>query len=134
MAQRLIDWGLPASFAGTQEANVAQIVSYETMVILKPSLAKEDTDRLIDKYAEVIKTQGGTVTKIDRMGKRKIAYDMKKQPEGFYCTLQFDSFGPVVAELERQLRISEDILKFMTLKQEPVSAVPVTKPAPATAE
>lgn len=109
-------------------------ISYETMVILKPSLAKEDTDRLIDKYGEVVKTQGGTVTKIDRLGKRKIAYDMKKQPEGFYCTLQFDAPSQVVAELERQLRISDDILKFMTLKQEPVSVVPVKKPAPAAAE
>ena len=105
---------------GIQEGIVAVIQqAYETMVILKPSLTKEEADKLVDKYAEVVKTEGGEVGKIDRMGKRKIAYEMKKQAEGTYALIEFRSPGPAVAELERQLRLSDDVLKFQTLRQEP---------------
>jgi small subunit ribosomal protein S6 len=100
---------------------VAAIVqqAYETMVILKPSLTKEEADKLVDKYAEVVKTEGGEVGKIDRMGKRKIAYEMKKQQEGTYALIEFRSPGKAVAELERQMRLSDDVLKFQTLRIEP---------------
>ena len=103
-----------------QEGIVAAIQqAYETMVILKPSLTKEEADKLVDKYAEVVKTEGGEVGKIDRMGKRKIAYEMKKQQEGTYALIEFRSPGTAVAELERQMRLSDDVLKFQTLRVEP---------------
>lgn len=98
---------------------MAKTQAYETMVILGPNLTKEEADKLVDKYADVIKAQGGEVSKIDRMGKRKIAYEMKKQAEGTYALIVFTSPGPAVAELERQMRLSDDVLKFQTLRQEP---------------
>ena len=98
---------------------MAKIQAYETMVILSPGLTKEEADKLVDKYADVIKAQQGEVTKIDRMGKRKIAYEMKKQQEGTYALIVFNAQGPCVAELERQLRLSDEVLKFQTLRQEP---------------
>lgn len=101
------------------------IHAYEIMLILKPSLAKEESDKIIDRYAEVVKTLQGEVQKIDRMGKRKIAFDMKKNPEGYYATINFTSPGTVIAEIERQMRISDDILKFQTLRNDPVKALPV---------
>lgn len=98
---------------------MAKLQAYETMVILSPGLTKEEADKLVDKYAEVIKAQGGEVSKIDRMGKRKIAYEMKKQAEGTYALLVYSAPGQAIAELERQLRLSDDVLKFQTLRQEP---------------
>src|SRR5262249_17461796 len=113
---------------------VAKIQAYESMVILSPGLTKEEADKLVDKYADVIKSQGGEVTKIDRMGKRKIAYEMKKQAEGTYALLVFNSPGSAVAELERQLRIGDEVLKFQTIRQEPeYRPVPKKRSAPAGA-
>ena len=113
---------------------MAKIQAYESMVILGPGLTKEEADKLIDKYADVIKAQGGEVSKIDRMGKRKIAYEMKKQAEGTYALIVFTGNGDAVAELERQMRLNDDVLKFQTLRQEPeYRPVPKKRPAPAGA-
>lgn len=98
---------------------MAKHQAYETMVILSPGLTKEEADKLVDKYADVVKAQGGEVVKIERMGKRKLAYPMKKQAEGTYALIVFNAPGAVVAELERQLRLNDDVLKFQTLRQEP---------------
>lgn len=104
---------------------MAKLIAYETMVILNPGLTKEEADKLVDRYAEVIKTQGGEVTKIDRMGKRKIAYPMQKHQEGTYALLVFSAPGTAVAELERQLRLADEVVKFQTLR-----IVPEYKPIP----
>lgn len=104
---------------------MGKLITYETMVILSPGLTKEEADKLVDKYADVIKAQQGEVTKIDRMGKRKIAYEMKKQQEGTYALLVFNAPGGAVAELERQLRLADEVLKFQTLR-----FVPEYKPIP----
>ena len=95
---------------------MAKIQAYETMVILSPGLTKEEADKLVDKYADVIKAQQGEVTKIDRMGKRKIAYEMRKHPEGTYALLVFSAPPTAIAELERQLRLADEVLKFQTLR------------------
>jgi len=104
---------------------VAKMIAYETMVILNPGLTKEEADKLVDRYAEVIKAQGGDVTKVDRMGKRKIAYLMRKHPEGTYALLVFNAPGTAIAELERQLRLADEVIKFQTLR-----IVPEYKPLP----
>lgn len=103
--------------------------AYECMLILKPAMSKEDSDKLADRFAEVIKTNGGEVQKIDRMGKRKIAFDMKKNPEGYYFTLNFTAPGSSIAELERQMRITDDVLKFQTLRMDPTKMIPVKQTA-----
>ena len=110
-----------------------KLSGYETMVILSPGLTKEEADKLVDKYADVIKAQGGEVTKVDRMGKRKIAYEMKKQQEGTYALLVFTGPGSIVAELERQMRLNDEVLKFQSLRQT-LEYKPIPKkqrPAPA---
>jgi len=104
---------------------VAKLNAYETMVILNPGLTKEEADKLVDKYAEVVKTQGGEVTKVDRMGKRKLAYEMQKHQEGTYALLVFNAPGNVVAELERQLRLADEVVKFQSLR-----VVPEYRPIP----
>ena len=110
---------------------MATLTAYETMVILKPTLSKEETDKVIDRFQDLIKAEGGEVTKTDRMGKRRIAFEMKKNIEGFYCLYEFKSPRHVVAELERQMRITDDVLKFQSLRQDPIQPMPLKKPAPA---
>ena len=113
---------------------MAKTQAYETMVILSPGLTKEEADKLVDKYAEVIKTEGGEVSKIDRMGKRKIAYEMNKQSEGTYALIVFTAPGGAIAELERQMRLADDVLKFQTLRQQPeYRPVPKKRSVPAGA-
>ncbi len=113
---------------------MAVIHPYESMLILKPMLAKEDTDKLVDKYCDLIRAQGGEVIKVDRLGRRKMTYEMKKNPEGFYVLIEFKAPGNLVAELERQLRLNDDLLKFQTLRMDPVKPMPGKKPAaPAAA-
>ena len=112
---------------------MAKLTSYETMVILKPTLSKEETDKIIDRFQDLIKAQGGQVSKVDRMGKRRIAYEMKKNIEGFYGLYEFQAGPDVVAELERQLRLTDEVLKFQSLKQDPLALLPAKKPAPAPA-
>ena len=104
---------------------MSKLIAYEAMVIIDPGLTKEESDKLVDRYAEVVKTQGGEVSKIDRMGKRKMAYPMRKHAEGTYALLAFNAPGPAVAELERQMRLSDEVLKFQTLK-----VVPEYRPVP----
>jgi small subunit ribosomal protein S6 len=101
------------------------MIAYETMVILNPGLTKEEADKLVDRYAEVIKTQGGDVTKVDRMGKRKMAYEMQKHQEGTYALLVFSAPGTAVAELERQMRLADEVIKFQTLR-----VIPEYRPVP----
>ena len=113
---------------------MATQAAYECMLILKPSLSKEESDKLADRFADVVKTNGGEVQKIDRMGKRKIAFDMKKNPEGYYFTLNFTALGASIAELERQMRLTDDVLlKFQTLRMDPIKVIP-GKPKPASIE
>ncbi|MGH7441234.1 MAG: 30S ribosomal protein S6 [bacterium] len=101
------------------------MIPYESMVIIEPGLTKEDADKLVDRYAEVIKTEGGEVTKIDRMGKRKLSYPMRKHAEGTYALLVYNAPPTAVAELERQMRLADEVLKFQSLK-----IVPEYKPVP----
>ena len=83
---------------------MALIHPYESMAILDPGLTKEEADKLVDRYVEVVKAGGGEVSKVERMGKRKLAYPMRKHSEGSYVLMVFNSPSAVVFELERQLR------------------------------
>ncbi len=104
---------------------MALIHPYESMVILDPGLTKEEADKLVDRYLEVVKAGGGEVSKVERMGKRKLAYPMRKHSEGAYVLMVFNSPSAVVFELERQMRLADEVLKFQTLR-----VVPEYKPVP----
>ena len=114
--------GSSAAFTGArknQEGFVAALNPYESMVILDPGLTKEEADKQVDRYVEVVKAQGGEVTKVDRMGKRKLAYAMRKHAEGTYALIVFNAPPAAVFELERQLRLADEVLKFQTLRVRP---------------
>jgi small subunit ribosomal protein S6 len=104
--------------------------NYECMFIIQPNLSKDDTDKLIEKFQALLVSLGAEMARTDKMGKRKLAYEVRGQQEGFYCLFQFKAEGSAMAELERQLRLSDPVIKFLIFKTDPMAAVvPLGKPA-----
>ncbi|MDO8721115.1 MAG: 30S ribosomal protein S6 [Syntrophales bacterium] len=101
---------------------------YETIFITYPELPEEEINGLIERYDAVIKGGSGTVIKVEKWGKRKLAYEINKQPRGYYVLIDFAGGTAVVTELERNLRIGDKILKYMTIKtQERVNLQDIEK-------
>jgi small subunit ribosomal protein S6 len=92
------------------------MTEYETTMVLRPDLGGDAVETTLDRVREVLKTGGGKLLAINHWGKKKLAYDVKKQPRGIYVHTQFLGKGGLVAELERNLRISDNVLRFMTIQ------------------
>ena len=89
---------------------------YEELFILRPDLTDEEMDPFAEQLQQVITGAGGTVDKLEKWGKRKLAYRIGKREEGFYILIQFTSGPSVVKELERRLRVSDLVLKYLTVR------------------
>jgi small subunit ribosomal protein S6 len=89
---------------------------YEELFILRPNATDEEIDPLVDQLSQVVTSRGGTVDKKDKWGVRKLAYRLEKNSEGFYILLQFSATPDTVRELERRLRVSDLVLKFLTVR------------------
>jgi small subunit ribosomal protein S6 len=89
---------------------------YEELFIVRPDLPEEETDQLIERLTTLIAGQGGNVDKVDKWGVRKLAYRVQKRTEGFYVLLQFTAKPETVKELERQLRVQDQVMKFITVR------------------
>jgi small subunit ribosomal protein S6 len=89
---------------------------YELLFVLKPTLTDEETKAQIAKIQDSITAQDATIVATDDMGMRKLAYPVEKNERGYYTVTYFQAPGVAIAEIERQLRINEEILKFMTVK------------------
>ena len=94
---------------------------YETLVILDPRLNEEEVAALLTKVQETLKTLGGEIGKAESWGKRRLAYDMRKQREGTYAVLESKAEPVVIKEFERQLKLNEQVLRYFTTR------VPVPK-------
>lgn len=90
---------------------------YESVVIINPTVEEEGVKALISKFSDLINTDG-KVEKVDELGKRKLAYDVKKFDEGFYAVFYFEANPDLITELERNYRITDEIIKFMTVRQD----------------
>lgn len=90
---------------------------YESVVIVNPNLEEESIKNLIKKFSDLINTDG-TVTSVEEMGKRKLAYEIKKLKEGFYIVIKFEAKPELISELERNYRITDEVMKFMVIKEE----------------
>jgi len=88
---------------------------YEIMFIVKP-LEEEATNAVITKFENLINNNGGQVDTIDRWGKKRLAYIVKDFAEGFYVLVNFTSVPATILELDRIMKITEDILKFMIIR------------------
>jgi ribosomal protein S6 len=111
---------------------------YETMYILRPDIPEEEVETHVAKYRDIVIEAGGQVLDTQMRGKRRLAYPIAKHREGIYVQLNHDGDGQQVAPLERAMRISEDVIRYLTVKQDgPMPAprsVPVSNSEPAAAE
>ena len=89
---------------------------YELLFVLKPTLTDEETKTQITKIQESIAAQEANIVATDDMGMRKLAYPVEKNERGYYTVVYFQAPGTAIAEIERLLRINEEVLKFMTVK------------------
>ncbi len=89
---------------------------YEVMFIVRPDVAEEDLDKLIAGFETTVTNGGGAIKSIEKMGRRKLAYTVRKFNDGNYILLTVEADGPLVAELERRLRVSEPVIKFITVR------------------
>jgi len=89
---------------------------YEELFIMKPDSPEEEVDGFVDQVKQVITTGKGTVDKVDKWGVRKLAYRVQKYNEGIYILLQFSSTPELVHEVERRLRVTDMVIKFITVR------------------
>jgi small subunit ribosomal protein S6 len=90
--------------------------TYETVFVLDPDLPEEDTEKSVSKLEGVIESQKGKLVFTERWGKRKFAYRVKKKLKGNYFRTMYYGEGNVVTVLERNLRLMEEVFKFLTIK------------------
>lgn len=91
---------------------------YEIMVILDPSLEERTVSPSLDTYLNVIRTAGGSVEKLDVWGRRRLAYEIAKKTEGIYAVIDLQATPEAVAELDRQLRLNESVLRTKVIRPE----------------
>ncbi len=90
--------------------------TYELMFIVRPDMPEEEQDKLISTLETAVTSSGGSVQKVERMGKRRLAYTVSKFHDGIYILLIVEGSGGLVHELERRLRVTEQVIKFLTVR------------------
>jgi small subunit ribosomal protein S6 len=130
--------------------------TYELMFIVRPDMTEEDLDKLLAMLQSIVPASGGSIVKVDKMGKRRLAYTVKRFHEGIYVLMVVEGGGAVIHELERRLRVTEQVIKFLTVRTDeeqkrldkvkalrdarkkisaqPAAPVPVAAEAPAVPE
>ncbi len=88
---------------------------YESVVIINPNVDEEGIKALVQKFETLINTDG-KVEKAEELGKRRLAYEVKKNKEGYYVIFHFEANTSLISELERNYRITDEVIKFMTIK------------------
>jgi len=90
---------------------------YESVVIINPNLEAESIKALINKFSDLINTDGKVVS-VEEVGNKKLAYEIKKQKEGYYIIFKFEANPALISELERNYRITDTVLKHIVIKEE----------------
>ena len=90
---------------------------YESVIIINPNLEGESIKALIEKFSNLI-NNNGKVNSVEEIGKKKLAYEIKKNKEGYYVVFKFESKPEAIAELERIYRITDEVMKFIVVKEE----------------
>ena len=105
---------------------------YETIFIIRPSLSDDDTNQLIEKVKGLLEKAGATLEIVENWGKKKLAYEIKRERRGTFVYLHFKAPGNVVGELEHAYRLEDSVLKFLTVRLEhPPAAKPEAVPPSA---
>jgi small subunit ribosomal protein S6 len=103
----------------TQRVKERRAREYETIFILRPTTDPDEADRIAAKVTEIITTRGGKIFKLDNWGKRKLAYPINKTSRGIFVFVKFGGYEDVVAELERNLRLFDAVVRFQTVLNNP---------------
>ena len=90
--------------------------TYELMFIVRPDMPEEEQDKLISNLETQVGNAGGTVKTVERMGKRRLAYHVRKFQDGIYVLMVLEGAGGMVKEVERRLRVAEPVIKFITVR------------------
>jgi small subunit ribosomal protein S6 len=90
--------------------------TYELMFIVRPDMAEEDLDKLISTLETAVSSSGGTMKNVEKMGKRRLAYTVRRFHDGMYILLTVEGSGGLIHELERRLRVTEPVLKFISVR------------------
>ncbi len=91
---------------------------YESIFIINANLTDEETSNVVKKMQDVVTKQGGEMLKFEDWGKKKLAYEIKKQKRGHYAFFQFKAAPAAVSELERTYKLTDSVIKFLTVKLE----------------
>ncbi|KOP23329.1 30S ribosomal protein S6 [Hapalosiphon sp. MRB220] len=91
---------------------------YETMYILRPDLGDEQVEQIIAKYENLLREQGADNIQSQNRGKRRLAYEIQRQRDGIYIQLNYTGPGKMIAVLERAMRLSEEVIRYLTLNQQ----------------
>jgi len=91
---------------------------YETLFIVHVDLPDDELNSLIERYGAIITAYKGTLVKIEKWGKRKLAYEIKKHKNGYYVMIDYAGKSAIIDELERNFKIDDKILKFMTIMKD----------------
>jgi len=92
--------------------------TYEIMFIVRPDVEEADLDKLIEGFSSTITSGGGEVKSVEKMGRRRLAYTVRKFNDGFYVLLNIAAEGKLITEIERRLRVSEPVIKFITVRMD----------------
>ena len=100
---------------------------YETMYILRPDIAEDEVTNHINKYNKLLEEFGGTILDSQMRGKRRLAYQIAKHREGIYVQLSHQGDGQHIFKIEKAMRLSEDVIRYLTVKQE--GPLPTPRPS-----
>jgi small subunit ribosomal protein S6 len=90
--------------------------TYEIMYIATPETADDDVAKLNEAIAAVVVKEGGTVVRMDDIGRKRLAYPIRKKTEGYYTLFEIEGSGSEIAELERRMRVNDAVLRFITVR------------------
>lgn len=90
---------------------------YESVIIINPNLEEEAIKALIEKFSNLINTDG-KVDSVEELGRKRLAYEIRKNKEGYYVVFKFEANPELISELERVYRITDEVIKFIVVKEE----------------
>src|SRR5215831_14361012 len=90
--------------------------NYEIMFIVNPNASEEEIDKINGQIENIITSGGGSIEKIEKMGKRRLAYEVDKHREGFYVLFVISANGDIIKECERRLRVMDAVIKYITVR------------------
>jgi len=89
---------------------------YEVVFIIDPATGEEDTTRLVENLQKIVTDQGGAITKSESMGRRQLAYRIGRSTEGHFMLFEIEGTGGEIAELERRMRVSDQVMRYLTVR------------------